>query len=89
MLGSSFQLARKLYLDWWIIGASIGGGNGDLRANTPLTIEEQIALLIVLEDIDVPFTNIQSSTSNSGATIKTTGTMVGVRGLGINIAFRF
>lgn len=89
MLGSSFQLASKLYLDWWIIGASIGGGNGNLRANTTLASDEQTALQRVLNNLDVPFTKLQSAVSNTGAAINTTGTMIGMRGLGINISFRF
>ncbi|MCW3106203.1 MAG: hypothetical protein JWQ09_709, partial [Segetibacter sp.] len=89
MMGSSFKLSNKLYLDWWIIGASIGGANGDLNAVTQLTSDEQSSLKNALDDLDIPFTEIQSQVNSNGATVTTTGSMVGVRGLGINLGFRF
>lgn len=89
MLGSSFRLTTRFYLDWWIVGASIGGANGDIRAMTQLRKDEQVSLQKALDDVQVPFTKIQSQVNSSGATVTTTGMMVGMRGLGLNIGFRF
>ena len=89
MLGSSFQLSNKLYLDWWIIGAGIGGANGNLATITALSKDEQTSLQNSLNSLNVPFTRIQSQVNDNGATITTTGTMAGVRGLGFNLGFRF
>jgi hypothetical protein len=89
LLGSSFKLSNRFYLDWWMIGASVGGGNGDFAAVTPLSKDDQTSLQKVLNDLDVPVTKIQSNVNSNGATITTTGTMIGVRGLGINIGYRF
>lgn len=89
LLGSSFKLSNRLYLDWWIIGASIGSGSGDFAAVTPLSKDDQTSLQKTLNDLNVPFTKTRSQVNSNGATITTTGTMIGVRGLGINIGYRF
>lgn len=89
MAGSSFALSEKLYLDWWIIGASFGGANGDLRATVSLDNFEKQSLEQVLRDIEIAGTEIESQVTNNGATVTTTGSMAGIRGLGINLGIRF
>lgn len=89
MMGSSWQLSGKIYLDWWIFGASYGGASGNLVTLTPLNSFEQTSLKQELDDIEVPGTTITSEVNENGATVKTNGNMAGVRGLGINIGFRF
>lgn len=89
MIGSQYKLSERLYLDWWIIGASIGGANGDLIAAIPLNTMEQQQLQNQVNDINVPFTNTEITVNSNGAVVKTKGTMAGVRGFGINLGFRF
>jgi hypothetical protein len=89
MLGSQFKLSERLYLDWWIIGASIGSANGTLVAATPLNPLEQQDLRNQLANIEIPFTKIKYEVNNQGATVTTTGSMVGARGLGLNLGIRF
>jgi uncharacterized protein YdeI (BOF family) len=89
LMGSNFRLSNKFYLDWWILGASIGSGNGNFVTTTPLTANEQTALKQQLDRLNLPLTKLESQVSNSGAAVTTNGTLVGVRGLGINLAFRF
>ncbi|GEO07916.1 DUF3575 domain-containing protein [Segetibacter aerophilus] len=89
MLGSSFTLHKRLYLDWWIVGGSIGSANGNFIAQTALSESEQRSLREELESIDVAFTSIKSTVTSTGATITTSGSMAGVRGLGINLGIRF
>jgi len=89
MIGSSWQLSGKLYLDWWIAGAGFGGANGDLVATTSLDADEQASLKSELDDLDIPFTTIESEVNSNGATVTTTGNMAGVRGFGINLGIRF
>lgn len=89
MLGSSFNLHKKLYLDWWILGASIGGANGTFIGQTQLNNIERDNLQKELDNIEVPFTTTKAVVTNNGATISTTGSMVGIRGLGINLGIRF
>jgi hypothetical protein len=89
MMGSSFELSKKIYLDWWIVGASIGGSNGSVNAVTQLAPDEQAELKHNLDNLNIPLTKIQSEVNANGATITTTGNAVGLRGLGINLGFRF
>jgi hypothetical protein len=89
MIGSSWQLSDKFYLDWWILGASFGGANGNLLAQTPLTPTEQRSLKQELDDIEVIGTKIKSEVNSTGATVTTSGTIAGVRGLGLNFGIRF
>lgn len=89
MLGSQFKLSKVLYLDWWIVGASIGSASGNVNAVIALNAAEKSNLKTELDDLDLPFTTIESSVNSNGATVKTTGSMAGVRGLGINLGIRF
>lgn len=89
MMGSSFKLSDKIYLDWWIIGGSIGAANGTVHADSKMNDDEQRSLKDQLEQTNLPLTSTTSEVTATGATVFAKGTMVGVRGLGINIGFRF
>ena len=89
MLGSNFKLGKRLTLDWWILGAGIGSASGSLIAATPLNPFEQKNLKDELDKITIPFTTIESTVNSNGATVKTNGSMAGVRGAGINLGIRF
>lgn len=89
LTGSSWQLSDKFYLDWWIAGASFGGENGKFTAVTALTASDQESLRKNLNSISLAGVKLTSEVNNNGAIVKTSGSMVGLRGLGINIGFRF
>ncbi len=89
MMGSTFHLSKRLYLDWWIIGASIGGASGNFVAKTELSSTEQQSLKSQLDNLDIKFTNIKSEVNGSGATVASSGSIAGVRGLGFNVGIRF
>lgn len=89
MLGSNFTLSKRLTLDWWILGAGIGSASGNLVAAIALNPLEQQNLRDELDSIEIPFTTIKSTVNSNGATVTTTGSMAGIRGLGINLGIRF
>lgn len=89
MTGSSWQLSHNFYLDWWIAGASFGGERGNFTAATQLTQSDQESLKRKLESISLAGITIKSEVNGNGATVKTSGSMVGIRGLGINFGIRF
>ncbi len=90
MFGTQFNLAKKLVLDIWWIGGHYGSSNGDLKLNVALpTQEERDALDQTLRDFDPKPFEFDHTISPSGAVIKSTGPWAGIRGLGINLGFRF
>jgi hypothetical protein len=84
MLGSQFKLSKHFYPDWWIIGASIGRASADFIERTSLSTMEQTELQKVLDSLDLPFTKMKSVVDHNGATVTTSGSMDGTRGLGLN-----
>ncbi len=65
------------------------GANGSFSTKTQLSTYEQQYLKNQLDQLDVKFTRLNSEVNSTGAIITTTGTMLGVRGLGINLGIRF
>lgn len=89
LAGSSWQLSNKIYLDWWIAGASFGGESGKFTAETALSADDQKALKKTLDSVSLTGVSLTSEVNSNGAIVKSSGNMVGIRGLGINIGFRF
>jgi len=93
LLGAQWKLSKSIYLDWWIIGPNYGSAKGDLILTTALSPIEQTELRNQIDDLiaNAPFDKIVDSYSvnSSGATIKAKGPWGGLRGLGINLGFRF
>ncbi len=89
LLGSSFPLGGKFYLDWWILGGGIGVASGNVHADSKLSDEDQTGLKKELNGTNVPFTHIENVVTPTGATVTSSGTVVGIRGLGINVGLRF
>ena len=88
-MGSQFKLAKCLTLDWWIIGAHFGASDGNLDFTANLTPSEQADLRSTLDDIDIPFFNIEHNINANGGTITSKGAWAGFRGFAINIGYRF
>lgn len=89
MAGYNWQLSSKFYLDLWIAGGSFGGENGTFTTNAQLPASDQESLRRKLESISLRGTTLTSEVNNSGAVVKTSGNIAGVRGLGVNIGIRF
>ena len=89
MLGSNFKMGKRLTLDWWILGAGIGSASGNLVAAIALNPLEQKTLKDQLDSINIPFTTTENTVNSNGAIVTTTGSMAGIRGLGINLGIRF
>ena len=89
LIGSSWQLSEKFYLDWWVAGASFGGESGKFNAVTQLSEDDQKALKKSIESVSLKGITLTSEVNSSGAIVKSSGNIVGIRGLGINVGFRF
>ncbi len=92
MLGVQFFLgkSKNWVLDWWIVGAHYGTGNGDFvgKSNRLLSPEEQHAIATDLEDINIPLIKYEVQTNANGVTIKLDGPWAGLRS-GLSFGYRF
>ena len=90
MFGTQFNLGKRLVLDVWWIGGHYGSSNGDLNLATALpTAEERNAVKNSLDGFDPKPFKFENTVTAQGATVKSTGPWAGIRGLGLNLGFRF
>lgn len=89
MLGTQFNIAKRLVLDIWWIGGHYGSSSGDLSFASTLTPQEEQGLENTLRDFDPSPFKITWDVNSNGAKIKSDGPWAGFRGLGINLGFRF
>lgn len=89
MAGYNWQLSYRFYFDLWIAGGSFGGENGTFTTNAQLPASDQESLKRKLESISLKGITLTSEVNNNGAVVKTSGSIPGVRGLGINVGIRF
>lgn len=91
-LGAQWNLGRRIYLDWWIIGPNVGQGKGTLAFAGVLSPTDQDDIRQAIEDVrdDFPVDAIESYQVNSqGASIQVKGPWLGLRGMAFNLGFRF
>lgn len=90
MLGAQWFLGENISLDWWIIGAHYGSGDGvfDGLTDHTLTPQEQADLRQSLEDTEVPFGKKQVTVTANGASLRLNGGWPGFRA-GLSLGFRF
>lgn len=89
LIGSAWRISGRFYFDWWIVGASFGGEKGNFTTIAALTPDDQASLKKNLNSISLEGVQLTSAVNGNGAIIKTSGSMVGLRGLGINFGMRF
>jgi hypothetical protein len=88
--GAQFNLGKHIILDWWIVGPHYGNSKGDFVGRTArnLTPFEQRELQSELDEIELPFGDIEARANQNGATIKISGPWGGIRS-GISLGYRF
>lgn len=100
LLGTQFQIAKKLVLDFWIIGAHYGSSSGEIIAsdfnpsidpnNTAQTTEFKKQVESVNNNEYGPFKfKGQVSSDYKTAKFTTEGAWAGVRALGLSLGIRF
>jgi hypothetical protein len=100
LIGSQFQIAKKLVLDVWIIGGHYGTSSGTISATDfnpaidPTNTQQKQAFKDQVESVNNkdygPFKfKGEVSSDYKTATFTTTGAWAGVRALGLNLGFRF
>lgn len=92
MFGAQWALGKYISLDWWILGAHYGKGNGSLSGvpTSPLTTEEQNEIRTTIEDfsVNLPVGKITSQINANSVKAIIDGPWAGVRA-GLTIGFRF
>ena len=87
-IGHQWQLGKKWYLDWQIIGGNFGGGTLEISANQSLNQEEQDRILSFAEQIQDELSDVNYEVNNQGARIWGDIPWFGLR-TGISIGFVF
>lgn len=88
LFGAQWKVGDRLYLDWWILGPSIGAANGKFTATAALDEDEQQALRDELTDLDIPMVKTEIHVDNKGARMDMKGPWAGLRA-GIGLGFNF
>lgn len=89
LIGSQFTLSKCLTLDWWILGAHWGGSSGQLDFVSTLSPSEQEDLRQTLDEVDIPFFDIEHEIDGNGGRIRSRGAWAGFRGFALNLGWRF
>jgi hypothetical protein len=95
MFGSQWLIAKKVVLDWYIIGGHYGKltkgeftGTADL---SELSAQEKQDLEEQIEELGIIGSNkyIEAEVNDNGARATVTGPFLGIRGFGINLGYAF
>jgi Protein of unknown function (DUF3575) len=89
-VGAQWMLGKHMCIDWWIVGAHYGSGNGAYTGTTNkiLGADEQADLKKQLDDVSLPLINKTVTVYANGATVKLNGPWASVRtGLCIGYCF--
>ena len=91
LLGYQFNIARKLILDFQIIGGHYGTSKGtlDFPSPTPLSPSEQQVLRDHLNSITADPFKFKSTVTANGAVVASDGPWAGIRGLNLGLGIRF
>lgn len=90
LLGVQKFLGKHIILDWWILGAHYGAGNGSFIGipSTPFTPGEQADVKQALDDIEIPLVEKTVTVTANNVAVKMNGPFGGLRA-GILFGIRF
>jgi hypothetical protein len=94
MIGSQFNLGPMVTLDWFIIGLQYGVTKGDLAFTTTqaMSLSDQADIKSTFEDIKSSasaFNDISYTITPNSGTLSANLGLLGFRGFGLNIGFKF
>lgn len=90
LIGSQWNLGKRVVLDWWILGPHYGSGTGLFNgvSSETLSPSEQDDLRTQLMDIDIPLTTTTVNVTANSASLKLDGPWAGIRA-GFSLGIRF
>jgi len=87
-LGVQWQLAKRITLDWRIIGPNYGFSSGTLEGKKELSAEDQKTVLSHMNDFnDIPLMKFKNEVNSQGAKSTISGPWAGIR-TGLSIGFK-
>jgi len=102
MIGTQFQLLKKVVLDLWIVGAHFGNGKGDFTTHYKQYAPTNQAIVdyeaksirdglgtLKPKPFVVDNVKVDSKTSDPTASMSISGPWTGIRALGLNVGIRF
>lgn len=88
LFGAQWRVAKRLYLDWWILGAAYGTANGKLDGAAALSSLEQQGLRESLDELEIPMVKTTATVNANGGRLDMNGPWAGIRsGLALGINF--
>lgn len=88
LFGAQWRIARRFYLDWWILGGAYGSANGNLTGAAALNEAEQRGLRESLEELEIPMVETSTTVDANGARLNIKGPWAGIRS-GLAVGMRF
>ena len=89
LFGAQWKLAKKIHLDWWILGPNYGSTSGSISGQKTLSAQEQQELREQLQDLeDLPLVNTKYTVDGNGVKVDFDGPWAGMRA-GLSLGFRF
>lgn len=91
LFGTQWNLSKKLTLDWWILGPSIGKSKGTLVGTDPINIQPQDRAEIEkdIEGVNLPGIKVDAIVEQNKITANFNGQSYGVRTFGFVLGFNF
>tara|TARA_R110001599_G_scaffold221395_4_gene420016 strand:+ start:31686 stop:32426 length:741 start_codon:yes stop_codon:yes gene_type:complete len=88
MLGSQWRLGKRIYLDWWIIGAGYGSSSGDINGVGDLSPTEQEDLREDFSDLNIGVIKTETTVDANGVNVGFDGPWATLRG-GLLLGIKF
>jgi hypothetical protein len=89
LFGAQWKLAKRIHLDWWILGPNYGSTSGSISGKKTLSTSDQESLREGLEDLeDLPLVKTKTTVDGNGAKVDFDGPWAGLRA-GLSVGFRF
>jgi hypothetical protein len=90
MLGSQWFIGKSVTLDWWILGAHYGKGNGTFTGTTslPLTTAEQAEIRDQITGVELPAGSLKAEVTANTVKAIIDGPWAGIRA-GLSLGIRF
>ncbi|WP_237586590.1 DUF3575 domain-containing protein [Pontibacter russatus] len=95
MIGSQWLIAKRVALDWYILGGHYGKLKGNLSATADLSTMTETEKRGLQEDIELANNklngnvDVEATVTDRGVDVKGTAPFAGIRGLGLSLGIAF